>query len=172
MKKHYLIIDSSAILSGKTINIRDKCMVTTPGVSSEFSPGGRDYTMFQLLKEKGLIIMIPGLESIEEVKRAAQKTGDKERLSHTDMEVLALALEINSEDAKEASILSDDYSIQNVADSLSIKVQHFSQKGITKKFKWQYRCPGCRKRFSEAIKICPICGTETKLIVKSKDNIK
>jgi len=75
----------------------------------------------------------------------------------------ALALDINKDEDAKAIILTDDYSIQNVASTLNIKYQSFSQKGITKKFKWQYRCPGCKKQFKETVTICPICGTETRL---------
>jgi hypothetical protein len=43
MKKQFFIIDTSAILSGKPIQLKDATLVTTPGVSNELSPGGRDY---------------------------------------------------------------------------------------------------------------------------------
>lgn len=48
-------------------------------------------------------------ESIEKVRSAAERTGDIDRLSPTDSQVLALALELS------APLISDDYSIQNVS---------------------------------------------------------
>ena len=70
------------------------------------------------------------------------------------------------------SILTDDYSIQNVANELGIHFETMSQSGITKKFKWIYRCRGCGKKFKENISICPICGASTKNVISDKENLK
>jgi UPF0271 protein len=171
MKKKVFIIDTSAILSGKPIMITDAKIVTTPGVSDEFNPGGRDFRTFELLKETGLTIQIPSKEAINAVKQTAQQTGDDRRLSIADIEIVALALDINKNPDQEATILSDDYSIQNVASTLNIKYQGFLQKEITKKFKWVSRCPGCGKQFNDIKKICPICGTATKNSLSQKKNL-
>lgn len=171
MRKKFFIIDTSAILSGKPIVITDAAIITTPGVSDEFSPGGRDFHIFELLKETGLMIQMPSKEAQTTVKQTAQETGDDRRLSVADIEIVALALDINKKPDQEATILSDDYSIQNVASTLNIKFQGFLQKGITKKFKWVSRCPGCGKQFNEIKKICPICGTATKSSLSQKKNL-
>ncbi len=171
MKKQVFIIDTSAILSGKPIRFDNTSIVTTPGVSDELSPGGRDFRTFELLKETGLAIHEPSIDAINRVKKTAQETGDDRRLSFADIEVVALAIDINKEPDQEATIFTDDYSIQNVASTLQIKFQGFSQKGITKKFKWVSRCPGCKKQFNEITKICPICGTITKSSLLHKKNL-
>jgi UPF0271 protein len=171
MKKKVFVIDTSAILSGKPVHIDDASLVTTPSVSNEINPGGRDFQTFELLKEIGLAIHIPSKKAIEAVKKVAQQSGDDRRLSATDIEVIALALDINQEHNKEATILSDDYSIQNIASIMQIKYQSFNHKGITKKFKWVSRCPGCGKRFKEITKICPICGTLTRNSPLRKKNL-
>ena len=88
------IIDASAVLSGKPINLDDVKMVTTPGVSKEFQPGGRDYQIFQYLIEKGLTINLPSKESILKINEKSIETGDKERLSDADKEILALSLDL------------------------------------------------------------------------------
>jgi endoribonuclease Nob1 len=171
MKKKVFIIDTSAILSGKPINIDTASLVTTPGVSDELRPGGRDFRTFELLKELGLTIHLPSKESIDTVKKTAQESGDDRRLSVADIEVVALALDVNREPEKEATILSDDYSIQNIASELHIKFEGFMHKGITKKFKWVSRCPGCGKQFNEMKKICPICGTSTRSSLLHKKDL-
>ncbi|HIG99964.1 MAG TPA: nucleic acid-binding protein, partial [Thermoplasmata archaeon] len=76
MKKKFFIIDTSAILSGKPINLTDATIITSPGVSDELNPGGRDYRRFELLKETGLTILMPSRDAINTVKQTAQKTGD------------------------------------------------------------------------------------------------
>ncbi|KYK23973.1 nucleic acid-binding protein [Thermoplasmatales archaeon SM1-50] len=171
MKKKIFVIDTSAILSGKPISIDGASLVTTPGVSDEFSPGGRDYRTFELLKEIGLAIHMPSKEAIDIVKKTAQQSGDDRRLSVVDFEVVALALDINKEPNIEATILTDDYSIQNIASLLHIKFEGFMHKEITKKFKWVSRCPGCGKQFNEIKKICPICGTLTNSSLLQKKDL-
>jgi UPF0271 protein len=171
MKKQFFIIDTSAILSGKPIRLDNISIVTTPAVSNELSPGGRDFRTFELLKETGLAIHAPSKEAINRVKKTAQETGEDSRLSLADIEIVALAIDINKESNQEATILTDDYSIQNIASTLQIKFQVFSQKGITKKFKWVSRCPGCKKQFNEITKICPVCGTITKSYMLHKKNL-
>ncbi len=168
-KSKIYILDTSAILSGKPINL-DANIVTTRGVAKEFSPGGKDYLNFQFLLEKGLKIQDPTKESMKQINDISIKTGDKQRLSEADKEILALAVELNKND--EAIILTDDYSIQNVAQELKIKFETISKQGITKKFKWTYQCRGCGKKFKENINTCPICGSSIKYTVSSRENIK
>jgi len=171
-KTMIFILDTSAVLSGKPIYLNNYAMVTPPTVYNELKPGGRDYRSFQFLIEKGLSIQSPSKDSSDKIKTISSKTGDKNRLSKTDIEILALALDITQDENNEVIILTDDYSIQNVANYLNIKFESISQSGITKKFKWIYRCRGCGKRFKDNIKNCPICGAETKTVVSSKKIIK
>ncbi|KYK33557.1 MAG: nucleic acid-binding protein [Thermoplasmatales archaeon SG8-52-3] len=167
MKRKY-IIDTSAIFSGKPIDLGESEIITTLKVSDEITAGGRDYQNFQYLKEKGLIILTPTKNVIKEVEKISNKTGDKNRLSDTDIELIALALELKRKGDSEIIILTDDYSIQNVANTLNLKFESINQAGITKRFKWGYRCRGCGKKFKDSIKICPICGAEIRSIVSNK----
>lgn len=171
-KSRTFIIDTSAILSGKSINLENSIMISTSGVYDELKPGGRDYQIFQFLIEKGLTIQYPSKKSIDRIRNIANETGDIDRLSEADMEVLSLALDINKDGTKEAIILTDDYSIQNMAHTLNIKFESISQRGITKKFIWSHRCLGCGKNFKENLKICPICGSATKSIVSNMGKIR
>ena len=170
MNKQFFVIDTSAILSGKHINIENGKMITTPGVTNEFSPGGKDNRNFEFLLSKGLEVLTPSKESLDTIIKKSKETGDKTRLSNTDVEILALALDIKNNNDN-VIILTDDYSIQNLAEALKIEYQSINQKVITKSFKWDFRCPGCNRRFKQSIKICPICGTETKISIYDKDNI-
>ena len=91
--------------------------------------------------------------SLSKVKEAARGTGDSSRLSRTDMEVLALALELR------AAVVTDDYSIQNLAAVLGVEFMPMSMKGITKVLRWNYLCTGCGKVFKEPQPDCPVCGS-------------
>ena len=172
-KKHKkYILDTSAVLSGKPINFGEAEIVTTSRVSDELNPGGRDYQIFQFLKERGLSILTPNKDTLEEVYRVSNKTGDQNRLSETDIEIIALALDLKKDENVEVIILTDDYSIQNLSNELNIKFESINQSGITKRFKWVSRCRGCGKKFKDNVKICPICGAETICIVSNKKVIK
>ncbi len=161
MQKKIFIIDTSTILSGKPLSL-DGELYTTPKVEAEFSPGGRSYRVFQFLLESGLQIISPTREMIEIVRKNILKTGD--RLSDADIELLALALDFKKKGFP-VIILTDDYGIQNTAYELGIKYQGVDQRGITKKFKWIWRCQGCGKIFMERIDVCPICGSKLKPVL-------
>jgi len=171
-KKTIYIIDTSAILSGKIIDLENEKIVTVHNIKQEINPPGNDYIQFQLLIEKGLVFNQPSKSSIERIEEESKKTGDFERISKIDTEILALALEYKNEGIYTPVILTDDYSIQNMANFLNIKFISISQKGITKRFKWIYRCQGCGKKFKDNIKICPICGSELKKKLNRRDNLR
>jgi UPF0271 protein len=171
MNKQVFIIDTSAILSGKPLDIPQGILVTTSGVSEELSPGGREYRTFQLLIEKGLQIYTPTKASLRLVQERAKETGDDRRLSTADVEILALALDYKGEADCEVTILTDDYSIQNVALLLNLRFQGFSQKEITQRYQWISHCPGCKRRFQEPVDICPVCGTKTHVIIHKKKKL-
>lgn len=139
-------------------------LVTTPGVDAELQPGGRDYRRYALLKEQGLQIQTPSQDALQHVRDAAASTGDEARLSSTDIEVLALTLELHNSSSDTVILLTDDYSMQNIADTLHLSYLSLSQRGITKRFKWHCRCPGCKRDFGKPVDICPVCGTPTCLV--------
>ena len=169
-KSKTYILDTSAILSGKFLNLDDAELFTTNSVSKEINPGGRDYQNFQFLKEKVLTILSPSKKSVTYVKDKSADTGDIDRLSDTDLDILSLAYQLKN-DNKDPIILTDDFSIQNVAEFLKLRYKGINQKIITKKLIWTYRCRGCGKKFEDNIKICPICGANTKKIVSSEERI-
>ena len=72
----------------------------------------------------------------------------------SDIELLALSLELG------AVIVSDDYSIQNLASRMGIAFEPFGKAPIREEFKWTYRCKGCGKFYDEPQPDCPVCGSE------------
>jgi UPF0271 protein len=100
-----------------------------------------------------LTVASPSSQAMDAVKRAAARTGDDARLSPTDMEVLALALELKAE------LLTDDYSIQNLSRVLGVRYRGVGMKGIKEVIRWKYRCTGCRKEWDENYPDCPVCGS-------------
>jgi UPF0271 protein len=91
--------------------------------------------------------------SVDKITEVARKSGDLGRLSPVDITVLALALDAGG------TILSDDYSIQNVATIIGLEFRPVGMKAIKKVEKWNYKCIGCGKWFKEKSNECPICGS-------------
>ena len=149
------LLDTSAILSGKDLRIEGDTY-TTESVIDEFKPGGKSYRKLEYLLSAGLHVYSPSNESLEKVKTAASHTGDAKRLSEADRSVIALAIDLK------AVILTDDYSIQNLARHLGIEFRGVSMKGIENEIRWRYRCAGCRKYYDEPLDECPICGASIK----------
>lgn len=113
----------------------------------------KDKTSIIKLSALNLKIEEPKEKSLEEVKKVAEKTRDIEKLSETDLKVLALAKE------KNCIIISDDRSIQNVAKKLGIKFISLFNKKISKFIIWGKYCKNC-KRFCDT-EICELCGSKT-----------
>ncbi|MEM3396801.1 MAG: PIN domain-containing protein [Thermoplasmata archaeon] len=152
MKKY--VLDASAVLCGKDI-VAGAEIYVPPSVAEELGRGKYRRKLENLV---GILITVvgPDKESREIIKEEANKTGDLLRLSNADIDVLALALDLK------ATILTDDYSIQNVAKHMGIEYQPIAEAGIKEEFQWEYVCMGCRRRFEEPLKECPICGAEVK----------
>ena len=105
------------------------------------------------LKLSGLKINVvePSESAVKQVKEVAKRTGDLEKLSHTDLKVLAAARE------HKLTIISDDYNIQNVAEKLGIKFISIFNRQITKLIRWKYYCKDCKKFYDDKTS-CPRCG--------------
>jgi UPF0271 protein len=158
-------------LSGKPFYEHFKHMVTSPKIEAEFNPGGRDYAVFQYLKERGLQIMVPSRRSEEIIENIAFGNGESDRLSGADKELLALALDLKQQ-GKNPILISDDYAMQNLAAILTLRCQSISQHGITNKFKWERRCRGCGRQVEPQMTQCPICGSSVVHVVKKKSRMK
>ncbi|MFW6040316.1 MAG: NOB1 family endonuclease [Thermoplasmatota archaeon] len=152
-----LVLDTSVILSGKDIPLSEDIYIP-PSILTEIKKGGRWYHKLQRMRAAGLTVVSPPGNVIQEVKKQARQTGDYLRLSKTDIEVIGLALQLN------ATILTDDYSIQNLAKSLGINFKGISQKEIEEEYKWRYKCVKCGRWFKEAKEECHICGGKIKTV--------
>lgn len=145
------ILDTSAILSGKPLFGR---FVVPPAVDAEIEPGGRTGRQMQYLKEAGLEVRAPTDASLDEARRVAEETGDLGDLSEADLEVVALAIDLDAE------VVTDDYRIQNVLESLGLSFTPVSQQGIGEEWEWTYRCASCGRTFDDNWTDCPVCGGE------------
>ena len=146
-----VVADTSAFMMGPGFSSEDTVHIP-PGVERELVGKGLMGGTNELI----IKVETPTSASMDRVAKAARVTGDDARLSPTDMEVLALALDTG------LPILTDDYSIQNMATHMRLPVEPVSEKGITEERRWTYRCKGCRRTFDKKMDECPICGSEVR----------
>jgi endoribonuclease Nob1 len=113
---------------------------------------------FDLLSGDTMQVRDPRARSILKVKEISGRSGDLPVLSATDIDILALALEL------EGAIITDDYAVQNVAKRLGIEVIPIHQRPAQQRT-WKYRCLGCGRYFKETGE-CPVCGSPVKRKLK------
>lgn len=143
----YIVADASVFILGNKIEGE---LVTVPGVVGEL----RDIASRARFEIFGAVVKVPSRSMVKKAQLAARETGDISHLSETDLELLALSMEMG------IALATDDYAIQNVAAHLEIRIEPVGQPTITRKLKRINRCAGCGKIFDEMI--CPVCGTTRK----------
>ncbi|RLI19883.1 nucleic acid-binding protein [Candidatus Bathyarchaeota archaeon] len=173
-KEKIFILDTSAFIAGfDPFTIKEK-VYCPPLVKEELSPNSTFYLRFQTAIENGkLEVKQPETRFTEAVIQSSKKTGDFRYLSEVDIQVLALALQLK-EANKNSIIVTDDYSIQNVANKLGIEFASLATFGIKYRFKWILYCPACRRKYPPDSKLrkCEICGTELKRKPTGKKRVK
>jgi len=95
------------------------------------------------------------------VKKTISGTGDS--LSDADISILALANEIG------ATIVTDDYGIQNIASVMGLDAISAKTEGIEKEFIWGRKCTGCGKKYPPGKEmVCEVCGSPLRRYVKKR----
>ena len=118
------------------------------------------------MKLSGLSLKIiePSIASVEKIKKEAKETGDLEKLSDTDVKILALALETHY------TIISDDRNVQNIAEKIEIRYISVYNEKITKLIIWKKFCRNCQKTYATK-RVCPICGQRLVRVPESSKEI-
>jgi UPF0271 protein len=148
------VLDASAFYAGTPFLSGRRCL-TTGAVLDEVRHI-KSAALEALMDAGNLSVLDPDRKSIDAVAAAAKKTGDVARLSHADISVIALALQ------KNATLVSDDYAVANVAATLGVAVETSSGKGIKQVRKWVSYCSACGKAYGPDAKECRLCGNKLK----------
>ena len=162
--RRVLLLDASAFISGYEMLDASLEHLTVPEVAEELREGSLTRLRLENAQRSGrLKIFCPEPKYLEEVKTITLQLGEREVLSAADKQLLALGLQVK-DGGREPVIVSDDYSVQNTADRMSLGFQSLSTRGIRRRFEWTIYCPGCRRIFEEPQRggVCPICGTQLK----------
>ncbi len=158
------MLDTSAFLGGIDPNILIGIeLFTVPDVIKEIKTRHVREKVDLAIKLGRLKLLEPREDDIKIISRACEETGDLKSLSTVDKLVLALTLRLKNE-GENPVLLTDDYSMQNVATALKIEYKAIQEKGIKKFLKWTIYCPGCNKKFPPDTKLttCDECNTELK----------
>jgi UPF0271 protein len=122
------------------------------------------WVRFKTAVENGkLKVKAPSEEFLNKVKASAITVGDSFFLSETDMQILALALELKAA-GYNPQIVTDDYSIQNVATQMGIEFASLATFGIRRLLEWVRYCPACHREYPAdyGSTNCTVCGTKLK----------
>jgi UPF0271 protein len=168
-----LVLDTSALVMGLNPSALDLSTYSVPSVMGELTADTLPYTRFSASQDSGhLTVRKPSPSSVRLVEEASSRVGDVGVLSNADREVLALALDLKL-DGQLPTIVSDDYAIQNVSETLGVRHSSLATFGIAEKFDWIYYCPACFRRYraQDAKSACRVCGTRLKRKVAKKEQV-
>lgn len=146
------ILDTSAIIDG----FIPENSFTTEKVLLEVRDSESEFHLLSSISSGKLKVFQTREEYLREVERALKESGDN--LSETDIEVVALALQLSG------VVVSSDYGIQNTCSILGIEYLSVSQEGIKITKRWRYLCRGCGREYSRFEKRCKDCGCEVKKV--------
>jgi UPF0271 protein len=157
-----ILLDTSAFIQGYNMSQNEEYYTVSEVLVEIKAELGK--MRYEGAKASGKLREIqPEDKWVKEIEAKARVSGEAHKLSPTDKQLLALGLQLKSEN-EVPTIVSDDYSIQNMASRLGLRFVAQVTHGIKKVYEWSIYCPGCRKRFDspQEDNVCPICGTELK----------
>ena len=124
-------------------------LLTAPSVLAEVRDAAARCRL-ELALERGLLVLDPSAAALGAVDAGAVASGDADRLSATDRDLLALALEHGG------TLVTDDFALQNAALRLHVACRPIAQRPA-KTRRRGYRCAGCG-RYGDGPGECPVCG--------------
>ena len=159
MNDLYYVLDASAFING--FEPKGQFNFTVSLITDEVKDLKSKILLDQAIEEGKIIIKEPKDEFINELNETISKSGDDLRLSEADKKLLALALDLKSEN-ENIKVLTDDYSMQNVLRILQIPYDSIITEGIKGVYNWVKTCEGCKKEFDADYPFddCEICGSK------------
>jgi UPF0271 protein len=152
-----LVLDTSALLAGRPLGPGEDTLIPA-AVSDELRPGGRDRRHLDMLLAAGARLVEAGPAERARVLAEAEKGGESGRLSVADVDVLAVTLGVEGE------LVTDDYTVQNLARRMGIPFRPIQTRGITEAYRFVPRCTGCGRFYEKMLPDCPVCGSALKMV--------
>lgn len=179
MKKKTIIslLDTNIFFLGLDFILIKGLVYTTPSVIEEIKVEKYEVKNRNVisrieaaLENKKLIIKSPSGNYINQVINNSKKTGDFKALSKTDIDLIALALELITDSSLEVTLYTNDYSMENLCVELEIPFSAVGKNGIDSKIIWEVYCPFCLDIFEAEFfnTRCEKCGQRLKRRKKSE----
>jgi len=163
-ERRAIIVDTTAFIAGfNVLDLHDE-VFSVPNVKEELTKDSMAKIRLNTAIRSGrLKLLEPNENAMKKAKKASREIGDLLSLSETDMKILALAMQLR-EEGYTPTIITDDYSIQNVAEKLALKYETIAIHGIKFHLKWLLYCPACHKKYPPDynFETCKNCGTKLK----------
>ena len=157
-----LVLDTAAFIAG-TPDFSHGTFLTVRGVVNEL---GTDVIvkarLEAALESNRVSVYEPSDEQVKSVLEQAALSGDMKKLSGTDIQILATALSERKKGTR-VIIVSDDYSLQNVARQLGVETLGVILPGIKTTLNWVWYCSSCHRVYDSTTSgNCLFCGGEVK----------
>jgi UPF0271 protein len=172
-EKKIVVLDTSAFVAGFDPFSINEEQYTVPMVREEIRENSIAWIRFKTAVDNGKIkVVTPDTAFLDRVKTSAAAVGDTVFLSEADVQVLALALGLKTE-GYSTLVVTDDYSMQNVANQMNVQFTSLATFGIRFRLQWVRYCPACHKKYppDHKFKTCQICGTELKRKPIKRNNL-
>jgi UPF0271 protein len=158
-------LDATAFYQGFHLHSNNTC-ITTGLVFEEISHIQEKFSVLEsLISNKRIVILEPNEKTIKMIKSIITKIGET-RLSKADISIIALAKESN------ATLVTDDFAICNLAKTLAIELLNLGTKGIKDTRKWIKFCKSCGKGYPPTQKVCSLCGNKLRIRFKKLSSSK
>lgn len=169
-KGDILVFDAGPLISGTDINMLKEQCFTTAEVFDEVE---NEYYKEKAITGGNLKFIVVPEKFSKQIKRFASESGDISSLSENDIGILGLSLYLRQSFAIQFGVenesvpiklVTDDYTIQNVARFVGIKTHAYKETGISNSIKWEIYCPLCYEIYPSSYfgKNCPNCGEKIK----------
>ncbi len=158
MPKKVYVLDSSGIIGG--FLSRKFPNYTTSQVILEIKDIKSQIFLQNALENQQITIKEPQSQDMQKVEKVITRSGDILRLSDVDKQIIALAITLKRNNML-PTVVTDDYSIQNVLKIMEIPFRSVLTKGIEDVVGWIKFCKGCKKIYPSdySLKDCEICGS-------------
>lgn len=162
MTSSVFVVDAGVIFTNWHQKNPRALMFTTESVLDEIRNRPSSTRMDTLISIGRLKVSMPCNAAIKRVHEVAIEAGDKTSLSTTDVELIALGLDLQETNSS-VTLVSTDLSLLNTAVHLGLKTIDTSQR-MRHKIRWILKCPACghSQPESSGTRECPVCGTEMK----------
>ncbi|MDI6820507.1 MAG: hypothetical protein QMC89_06365 [Candidatus Hodarchaeaceae archaeon] len=156
MPRRIYILDTSAVIAGFVPGLADVEQVTVQEVLDEARDLCSKLELETAVVAGKVAVAEPSRSAMAEVSKKVGQTGD--RISETDAKLLALALDLRQA-GDEPKLVTDDYSIQNLARLFGISYRRVAMPGISEVLTWEMVCPACGRVYRATISQCEACGS-------------